>query len=207
VTLVAERLGVVALDPSAHAVHELGVRIGDVDLAVGDFGRGVTLRPRSSADRRASPCAGGRPRSRRWPRARQRGPPPTGAWPPAAARAESGESAWLAARARDRDADARRAANPDGRASSPPPPAARLRAARHAAPSPRRRWRWPHRRSCARAARLHCAIAVGDGVDLGAIDRDHAHRRQARVRAQRQHFAEEVAQRPLVTLDDRAIVA
>ena len=41
----------------------------------------------------------------------------------------------------------------------------------------------------------HAAVTVGVGRHLGAVDRDHANRRQAGVRAQRQHLAEQVGQR------------
>jgi hypothetical protein len=53
------------------------------------------------------------------------------------------------------------------------------------------------------------AVAVGVGRDLGAVDRDHTDGRKARVGAQPQDFAEQLAQRALVTDDetrDRRVV-
>jgi hypothetical protein len=46
-------------------------------------------------------------------------------------------------------------------------------------------------------------------VHLGAVDRDHPHRRQPGVRAQRQHLAKQLGQRDLVALDkprDRGVI-
>jgi hypothetical protein len=58
---------------------------------------------------------------------------------------------------------------------------------------------------------LVVAVGVmgGVGVHLGAVDRDHAHRHQARLGADREHLAEQLRQRVLVALakaSDRGVI-
>ena len=57
-------------------------------------------------------------------------------------------------------------------------------------------WLW------GRLSAIHRVIAIGVRVHLGAVNRDHPHRHQAGVRAQRQDLANEAPQRPLLALGE-----
>ena len=207
--LVADCLGVVALDVAARRLDVPRVRVGDVDLARRRRRRLVgRRRPAEAAAVLHHPAraVGLVSRVRAAVHVVILFQPPLAL--PQPLRARLRDRLGFAARFSSR----RRLASAASRAGPAPSPAraaARRRGGRRTARPRPGRPRPPRPGSPRRSGRSRGSGAAGVRVQLRAIDRQHRHANQTGVRAQRQHLAEQARQRRLVALAearDRAVI-